>query len=113
MFKKNKFFFKLLDKKKGSFYKLVSLYSLSSIIDILILAVVSILSTYLIGGSIEAIDKRLSPYVSNSTNISLILGMILILIYLFRTIFSYIVLKKIIEFSASNLKFLRNKIFNI
>jgi ATP-binding cassette, subfamily B, bacterial PglK len=113
MLKKNKAFFKLLDNKKKSFFRLVFFYSLSSIIDVLILAVVSILASYLVGNNIEYIDNIISPYVSSHTNISLIFGLLLISIYLFRTIFSYLVLRKIIEFSANNLQFLRNKIFNI
>lgn len=113
MLKKNKAFFKLLDNKKKSFFGLVFFNSLSAIIDVLILAVVSILASYLVGNNIEYIDNIISPYVSSHTNISLILGLFLISIYLFRTIFSYLVLKKIIEFSANNLQFLRNKIFNI
>ena len=113
MFKNKDVFFKLVNNQKNTFFKLIFFYTFISIIDILILATVSVLSTYLVGGNIEFIDNKLSEYVSNTNNISLILGIILILIYFFRTIFSYFILMKIIEFSANNLEFLRNKILNI
>ncbi|MDC1077913.1 ABC transporter ATP-binding protein [Candidatus Pelagibacter sp.] len=113
MLKNKNVFFKLTNNKKKTFFKLIFFYAFSSIIDILILATVSILATYLMGGNIEYIENKISPYISNKTNISLILGLILIFIYFIRTIFSYLVLRKIIEFSAENLEFLRNKIFNI
>jgi len=113
MFKNKNVFFKLTNNKKKPFFKLIFFYAFSSIIDILILATVSVLSTYLVGGNVEYIDNKISPYISSKTNISLILGLILISIYFIRTIFSYLALRKIIEFSTENLEFLRNKIFNI
>ena len=113
MFKNKNAFFKLTNNKQNSFFKLIFFYAFSSIIDILILAVVSVLATYLVGGNIDYIDVKVSPYVSSKTNIAFILGLILISIYFIRTIFSYLVLKRIIEFYAENLEFLRNKIFNI
>ena len=113
MLKNKNVFFKLTNNKKKPFFKLIFFYAFSSIIDILILATVSVLSTYLVGGNVEYIDNKISPYISSKTNISLILGLILISIYFIRTIFSYLALRKIIEFSTENLEFLRNKIFNI
>ena len=113
MFKNKDVFFKLTNNKKKPFFRLIFFYAFSSIIDILILATVSVLSTYLVGGNVEYIDNKISPYISSKTNISLILGLILISIYFIRTIFSYLALRKIIEFSTENLEFLRNKIFNI
>jgi len=113
MLKNKNVFFKLTNNKKKTFFKLIFFYAFSSIIDILILATVSVLSTYLVGGNVEYIDNKISPYISSKTNISLILGLILISIYFIRTIFSYLALRKIIEFSTENLEFLRNKIFNI
>ncbi len=113
MLKNKSAFFKLTNNKKKTFFKLVFFYAFSSIIDILILATVSVLSTYLVGGSVDYIDNNFSPYVSSKFNLTLVLGLILISIYLIRTVFSYIVLRKIIEFSADNLEFLRNKIISI
>jgi ATP-binding cassette, subfamily B, bacterial PglK len=113
MFKNKNAFFKLINNKKKPFFKLIFFYAFTSIIDILILATVSVLSTYLVGGNVEYIDNKISPYISSNTNLSLILGLILISIYFIRTIFSYLALRKIIKFSTENLEFLRNKIFNI
>lgn len=113
MLEKKNAFFKLTNNKKKTFFNLIFSYTLLSIIDILILATVSILATYLIGGNVKYIDNKIYQYFTNPINISLIFGIILISIYFIRTIFSYLVISKIIEFSANNLEFLRNKILNI
>ena len=69
MLEKKNAFFKLTNNKKKTFFNLIFSYTLLSIVDILILATVSILATYLIGGNVKYIDNKIYQYFTNPINI--------------------------------------------